>query len=140
MLLKLAVFASVFSALAIAFIFDKNSAILVQVFSNCAAIIAFLSLSEVFVRACPELIGGTFYACFVSVINLAATFGAIIGGWLYDQGFSFPLLAIGCLSSIPHSARNGREKTIKKQVQGGNSSVGKREKRNLKYEDEEETN
>ena len=83
MLLKLAVFASVLSTFAIAFIFDKNSAILVQVFSNCAAIIAFLSLSEVFVRACPELIGGTFYACFVSVINLAATFGVIIGGWLY---------------------------------------------------------
>jgi hypothetical protein len=40
----------------------------------------------------------------------------------------------------PHSARNGREKRIKKQVQGGDSSVGKREKRNLKYEDEEETN
>jgi len=94
-LLKLSVFASVLSALAIAFIFDKNSAILVQVFSNCAAIIAFLSLSEVFVRSCPEMIGGTFYACFVSVINLAATFGAIIGGWLYDQGFAFSLLAIG---------------------------------------------
>ena len=95
MLLKLAVVASVLSALAIAFIFDKNSAILVQVFSNCAAVIAFLSLSEVFVRSCPELIEGTFYACFVSIVNLAATFGAIIGGWLYDQGFAFSLLAIG---------------------------------------------
>jgi predicted MFS family arabinose efflux permease len=95
MLLKLAVVANVLSALALAFIFDKNSAILVQVFSNCGTIIAFLSLSEVFVRSCPEMIGGTFYACFVSVVNLAATFGALIGGWLYDQGFAFPLLAFG---------------------------------------------
>jgi hypothetical protein len=55
MLLKLAVVASVLSALAIAFIFDKNSAILVQVFSNCAAIIAFLSLSEVFNSRSPPL-------------------------------------------------------------------------------------
>ena len=40
----------------------------------------------------------------------------------------------------PHSDRNGRGETIKKQVQEENSSVGRREKRNLKYEDEEETN
>jgi hypothetical protein len=38
---------------------------------------------------------GAFYACFVSVVNLAATFGAIAVGWLYDRGFAFPLLAIG---------------------------------------------
>jgi len=40
----------------------------------------------------------------------------------------------------PHSARNGRQKTIKKQAQGEDSSVGKREGRNLGYEDEEEIN
>jgi predicted MFS family arabinose efflux permease len=79
-LLKLAVVASVLSTLALAFIFDKNSAILVQIFSGCVAIIGFLSLSEVFVRSCPDLIEGTFYACFVSVSNLAATLGAIAGG------------------------------------------------------------
>jgi hypothetical protein len=43
-------------------------------------------------------------------------------------------------SNNPHSARNGRSKTIKKQAQGGDSSVGKREGRNLGYEDEEEIN
>jgi hypothetical protein len=42
--------------------------------------------------------------------------------------------------SIPHSARNGRGKTIKKQVQVADSSVGRQEKRNLKCEDEEPTN
>jgi hypothetical protein len=31
-------------------------------------------------------------------------------------------------------------KRIRKQVQGANNSVGRREKRNLKYEAEEETN
>ncbi len=41
---------------------------------------------------------------------------------------------------VPHSARNGREKTIRKQEQGANNSVGRQEKRNLKYEGEEETN
>jgi membrane-bound lytic murein transglycosylase B len=40
----------------------------------------------------------------------------------------------------PHSARNGRGQTIKKQAQGGDSSAGKQEKRNLKCEDEEPTN
>lgn len=40
----------------------------------------------------------------------------------------------------PHSARNGRGKTIKKQVQVADSSVGRQEKRNLKCEDEEPTN
>jgi|GEM_PF-1653681 len=40
----------------------------------------------------------------------------------------------------PHSARNGKEKTITKQVQGGNSSVGRQKKRNVKCEDEGETN
>jgi len=42
--------------------------------------------------------------------------------------------------SIPHSARNGRRKTIRKEDQGANNSVGRREKRNSKYEGEEETN
>ncbi len=41
---------------------------------------------------------------------------------------------------IPHSARNGREKTITKQAEGGDSSVGRQEKRNSKCEGEEETN
>jgi hypothetical protein len=40
----------------------------------------------------------------------------------------------------PHSARNGRIKTITKQEQGANNSVGRREKRNSKCEGEEETN
>jgi hypothetical protein len=44
------------------------------------------------------------------------------------------------LINIPHSARNGRGQTIKKQAQGGDSSAGKQEKRNLKCEDEEPTN
>jgi predicted MFS family arabinose efflux permease len=94
MLLKLAVVTSILSALALAFIVDKNSAIIVQVFTNCTTIISFLSLSEVFVRSCPEMIEGTFYACFVSVVNLAAMLGSIIGGWLYDLNFAFPSLAI----------------------------------------------
>ena len=94
MLLKLAVVAIILSALALAFIVDKNSAIIVQVFANCTTIISFLSLSEVFVRSCPEMIEGTFYASFVSVVNLAAMLGSIIGGWLYDLNFAFPSLAI----------------------------------------------
>jgi len=40
----------------------------------------------------------------------------------------------------PHSARNGMGKIIKKQVQGGDSSVGRQEKRNVKCEGEERTN
>ena len=40
----------------------------------------------------------------------------------------------------PHSARNGRKKRIRKQEQGTNSSVGRREKRNSKCEGEAETN
>lgn len=40
----------------------------------------------------------------------------------------------------PHSARNGRVKTITKQAQGGDSNVGREEKRNSKCECEEETN
>jgi hypothetical protein len=32
----------------------------------------------------------------------------------------------------PHSARNGRGQTIKKQAQGGDSSAGKQEKKSLK--------
>jgi hypothetical protein len=44
------------------------------------------------------------------------------------------------ITFIPHSARNGRRERIKKQVQGANSNVGRREKRNLKYGDVEETN
>jgi predicted MFS family arabinose efflux permease len=40
------------------------------------------------------MIEGTFYACFVSVVNLAAMLGSIIGGWLYDLNFAFPSLAI----------------------------------------------
>ncbi|MEE3717018.1 MFS transporter [Tumidithrix elongata RA019] len=94
-LLKLAVVAGALSAISLASIFDQNSAILAQILSNCAAIIAFLSLSEAFVRSCPDRIEGTFYACFVSVVNFAAMIGAIAGGWLYDRGFPFPLLAIG---------------------------------------------
>ena len=48
---------------------------------------------------------------------------------------------IGIVEYInPHSARNGRQKTIKKQAQGEDSSVGRREGRNLGYEDEEEIN
>ena len=41
---------------------------------------------------------------------------------------------------IPHSARNGIRKIIRKQVQGANNSVGKQEVRNLECEDEWETN
>jgi type I restriction enzyme S subunit len=44
------------------------------------------------------------------------------------------------MSLIPHSARNGMGKIIKKQAQAEDSSVGRRERRNLKYEDEERTN
>ena len=44
------------------------------------------------------------------------------------------------MPSNPHSARNGRGQTIKKQAQEGDSSAGKQEKRNLKCEDEEPTN
>jgi len=40
----------------------------------------------------------------------------------------------------PHSARNGSPKTIKEQLQGEDSSVGKQERRNLRYGGEEETN
>jgi len=40
----------------------------------------------------------------------------------------------------PYSARNGRKKTIRKQEQEANNSVGRREKRNSKCEGEEETN
>ncbi|OYQ68375.1 hypothetical protein B9G53_00065 [Pseudanabaena sp. SR411] len=49
------------------------------------------------------------------------------------------LIGVG-ISLIPHSARNGMRKTITKQVQGANNSVGRWEKKTLKYEAEEETN
>ncbi|ELS32915.1 hypothetical protein Pse7429DRAFT_1921 [Pseudanabaena biceps PCC 7429] len=37
----------------------------------------------------------------------------------------------------PYSARNGSGKTIRKEAQGGDSSVGRQKKRILKYEGEE---
>ena len=40
----------------------------------------------------------------------------------------------------PHSARNGKGKTITKQSEVGDSSVGRQEKRNSKCEGAEETN
>lgn len=91
-LLNLIVGLSAISILALAFIHDEKSAIVVHAFNHLTSTIAVLGVLEIAARACPTGGEGTTYAFLLSISNLAASLGSIAGGRLYDSGISFPVL------------------------------------------------
>ncbi len=92
-LLGFAVVAGAISTLSLAFMQDVASAYGVYLVRGFMAILSNLGLLGLMVRICPRGAEGFTYALMVSVSNLAASLGLVIGGQLYDWGLSFGLTA-----------------------------------------------
>jgi MFS family permease len=93
-LLNLIIGMSAIATLALGFIFDERSAILVQIVNGFVYAIALLGSLEITARVCPIGAAGTAYTLLLSVANLTTTVAGISGGWLYDRGMPFPVLVI----------------------------------------------
>ncbi|NJN23011.1 MAG: folate/biopterin family MFS transporter, partial [Leptolyngbya sp. RL_3_1] len=73
---------------------DVPSAYGVSLVRGLMAMLGNLGLLGLMVRLCPKGAEGFTYALMVSVSNLAASLGLVIGGQLYDWGLSFGLVAM----------------------------------------------
>lgn len=93
-LLNLIIALSAISTLALGFMFDVRSAILVDSFYGFTYAIATLGMFEIVVKVCSTNAEGTIYALLVSVSNFSASVGTIFGGWLYDNGVAFSILVV----------------------------------------------
>lgn len=93
-LLNLIIAISAISTLALGFMSDARSAILVDSFYGFTYAIAILGMFEIVVKVCSVGAEGTIYALLVSVSNFSASLGAIFGGWLYDNGIAFSVLVM----------------------------------------------
>ena len=93
-LLTLAIVGSAISTLSLAFMHDAATAYGIYFIRGIAGIVALLSLFSIIASRCPKGAEGFTYALLVSLSNLAASGGLIVGGQLYDWGLSFALVAI----------------------------------------------
>ncbi|MGB3510551.1 MAG: MFS transporter [Microcoleaceae cyanobacterium] len=84
------------NTIALIFISNEQSAILIWIFCGLTDVIATLGVLEIAARSCPKNAEGTAYALLMSVWNFAGTPGIILGGWLWDKGMSFSWLVIIC--------------------------------------------
>jgi predicted MFS family arabinose efflux permease len=80
------------STLALVFIQDEKSAILIWLFCGFTDVMATLGALEVAATACPDESEGTAYALLMSLWNFANTPGVILGGWLWDRGMQFSVI------------------------------------------------
>jgi len=94
LLLNLAVGLNVLSTMGLIFMYDEFSAVLVYAFVGFTSIIATLGVLELAARSCPVGAEGTSYALLVSVYNLCTRPGLIVGGMLWDSGWSFATLVL----------------------------------------------
>ena len=93
-LLRLVIVGSAIATLSLAFMQDATTAYGVYLVRGIASIVALLSLFGIIARRCPKGAEGFTYALLVSISNLAASGGLIVGGQLYDWGLSFALVAV----------------------------------------------
>ena len=93
-LLRFAIMGSAIATLSLAFMQDATTAYGVYLVRGIASIVALLSLFGIIARRCPKGAEGFTYALLVSISNLAASGGLIVGGQLYDWGLSFALVAV----------------------------------------------
>jgi len=80
------------STLALVFIQDEKSAILIWLFCGFTDVMATLGALEVAATACPDESEGTAYTLLMSLWNFANTPGVILGGWLWDRGIQFSVI------------------------------------------------
>lgn len=76
------------------FLVDEKSAILVWLFGGFTGIIASLGALAIAAQACPIGAEGMAFALLMSLWNLLARPGIILGGWLWDNGMAFSHLVI----------------------------------------------
>lgn len=91
-LLNLTIVLRSISTLALVFIQDEKSAILIWLFCGFTDVMATLGALEVAATACPDESEGTAYALLMSLWNFANTPGVILGGWLWDRGMQFSVI------------------------------------------------
>jgi len=93
-LLTLAIVGSAIATIGLAFMQDAATAYAIYLVRGIAGIVALLSLFSIIASRCPKGAEGFTYALLVSISNLAASGGLIVGGQLYDWGLSFALVAV----------------------------------------------
>lgn len=91
-LLNLTIALRSISTLALVFIQDEKSAILIWLFCGFTDVMATLGALEVAATACLDESEGTAYALLMSLWNFANTPGVILGGWLWDRGMQFSVI------------------------------------------------
>ncbi|PIR70148.1 MAG: hypothetical protein COU46_03280 [Candidatus Niyogibacteria bacterium CG10_big_fil_rev_8_21_14_0_10_42_19] len=73
---------------------SELSAILIYIFVGFTGMIAMLGILEIAARTCPVGIEATAYALLMSVFNLFTRPGLIVGGILWERGWSFSSLVL----------------------------------------------
>ena len=85
-LLNFSMALKVTNTIALIFISNEQSAILIWIFCGITDVIATLGALEIAARSCPKNAEGTAYALLMSIWNFSGTPGIILGGWLWDKG------------------------------------------------------
>jgi len=85
---------NVISTISLIFMKSELSAILIYIFVGFTGMIAMLGILEIAARTCPVGIEATAYALLMSVFNLFTRPGLIVGGILWERGWSFSSLVL----------------------------------------------
>lgn len=85
---------NVLSTLSFLFIVNRQTASLTFAAVGVTEMLGLLGILELAARACPREIAGTAYALLMSAVNLAERPGRIVGGMLWDRGWSFAILVL----------------------------------------------
>lgn len=93
-LLNVTIGLNVLATLGLIFMYDERSAMMVYVFIGFTDMMGTLGILEIAARACPPGIEGTAYALLMSIYNLCARPGTIVGGMLWERGWSFATLVL----------------------------------------------
>lgn len=93
-LLNIVIGLNVISTLGLIAMYDELSALVVYAFIGFTGMVALLGVLEFAAKICPVGAEGTSYALLMSVLNLSGIPGTIVGGVLWEQGWSFASLVL----------------------------------------------